>query len=193
MNRRSNCILACLLGIAFGFSATLVSLPGLIMDQALSKLTPTESEFNSVIHFPMVTEHARSVVRPSPDIIYSGCRFDLTQGAVRVTLPSLDLDHYASISFFDDRTNHFHSVSNHDLDGRMGMISLVRASDLSDHSPTDHQIAAPSDQGLVLFRRILTGTVTPERANEHRGGFDCSVSQNVLENAQSMTVKDRPA
>jgi uncharacterized membrane protein len=193
VNQKPIRIVVCLLGFAIGFLAILLSLPGLIMDRALSKLTPMHSEINSQIHFPLVTEHARSVVRPSPDIIYSGCRFDLTQAAVRITLPPLDLDHYASISFFDDRTNHFHSVSNHDLGGDMGVINLVRKIDSSNHSPTGHHIEAPSDQGLVLFRRILTGKVTPERADTHRRGFDCSVSGNARENAQSMTVNDKPA
>ena len=61
--------------------ATLYALPRLVMRRALRKM----GEPNSM-HFGRVpTAASRMVVRPSPDILYASCPFDLSSGPLRVS------------------------------------------------------------------------------------------------------------
>src|SRR5215207_9462863 len=60
---------------------------------------------NELFHMPPTTAESRSVVRPSPDLLYSACVYDVSRHALRIraTLPGT----YWSISFFANNTDNF--------------------------------------------------------------------------------------
>ena len=166
-----------LAGLAIGFQAMMGALPGFIMGKAMERFETLGGEPNVEGHFPPIDETARTVVRPSPDIIYSGCMYDVSAGPVVITLPALDEDSYVSVSFFDARTNNFAAFNNRDFGGDAASLLLVPEPRYTipgyDMSGVDEIVFAPTATGLVLLRRVLSGGVTIEGADEHRRQFDC--------------------
>jgi len=59
---------------------------------------------NAFQHAPPTRAERQPVVRPSPDLLYSICVFDLSQGDVLIDVPPIP-DHYWSVSVFDARTD----------------------------------------------------------------------------------------
>ena len=166
-----------LVGLVLGFQAMLGLLPGFIMGKAMERFETLGGEPNIAGHFPPIDETARTVVRPSPDIIYSGCMYDVSNGPVAITLPALEGESYVSVSFFDARTNNFAAFNNRDFGGAAAEILLVQDSGLTQPNrvmaEVDELVFAPTSTGLVLLRRVLSGGVTIEDADAHRRQFVC--------------------
>ena len=100
---------------------------------------------------------ARTVVRPSPDLLYTACVFDLSAGPLRLSTPVPP--GYLSISGFADDTSNFFAVNDRDAvvdaDGRRRLEVLLTA-DASVQAPSGARvIVSPSVRGLVLFRTLI--------------------------------------
>ena len=166
-----------LAGLAIGFQAMMGALPEFIMGKAMERFETLGGEPNVEGHFPPIDETARTVVRPSPDIIYSGCMYDVSAGPVVITLPALDEDSYVSVSFFDARTNNFVAFNNRDFGGDAARFLLAPDRGITQSNAVmaeiDELVFTPTSTGLVLLRRVLSGGVTIESADEHRRQFDC--------------------
>ena len=83
--------------------ASLRLLPRLIMLHTMSAIA--RSGANTILHPPRSSASSRRVVRPSPDLLYSICVYDLraADGAVRVSIHDMP-DTYWSVSVFDADT-----------------------------------------------------------------------------------------
>src|SRR6201986_2629562 len=90
---------------------TLLALPKLIMLRTMSAITRLVAA-NTMLYPPQPTSRSRGVVRPSPDLLYSICIYDLTaaNGALRVSTHDMP-DTYWSVSLFDADTNNFYALN----------------------------------------------------------------------------------
>ena len=77
-------------------------LPRVVMMRALDRLGAA----NTMHVGKRPTAAARAIVRPSPDIVYATCPYDLSKGPLRVTAPVIHTS-YWSVSAFDANTNNF--------------------------------------------------------------------------------------
>jgi uncharacterized membrane protein len=113
----------------------------------------TDAEANRVYHGPLVTAETRDVVRPSPDLLYSACPFDLSQTPLRVTarVP----DSYFSISAFADDTDNFFVLNDLQIDTEQVTIVLVTENQDYTPKPAERVVIAPSTEGVVLFRILI--------------------------------------
>lgn len=103
----------------------------------------------------------RTIVRPSPDLLYTACVFDLGPGPLHVTAPVPDS--YLSVSGFAADTSNFFAINDRDI---AASPDAPREIDLwlsSDATPTAPAIKAPSRRGLVLFRTLVQDR-TPDPA-----------------------------
>jgi uncharacterized membrane protein len=85
-----------------GYQLALAAAPRLLMSAAVKRVG--QAGMNRMTHGPLATDRSRAIVRPSPDLAYSSCPFDLSNGPVRVQVapaPSV----YWSLSVFDSRTD----------------------------------------------------------------------------------------
>lgn len=104
-----------------------------------------------MIHAPAVTARSRRVVRPSPDLAYSNCAFDLSKGPVDIHVPAPA--GYFSIALYADNTDNFFVLNDRDMAGKPAHVRVVRAGD-GEQLPDDAVIAlAPSDRVALLIRR----------------------------------------
>lgn len=85
------------------YYATLAATPFTLMRLAESKMAAT-APTNRFTHSPPVRAERQFVVRPSPDLLYSTCPFDLRGGPLEITAVPVP-GRYSSISVFDARTD----------------------------------------------------------------------------------------
>jgi uncharacterized membrane protein len=148
-------IAAVLLVAAVVHGASVLLLPRFIMDRTMAGITTLAAGRNTILHAPRADWHSRGVVRPSPDLLYSICVYDLDAagGAVRVSTHDMPKT-YWSVSAFDADTNNFYALN--DQQARTGATDFVlTASGKSAGAGRLPVIAAPTGRGIVLFRTLV--------------------------------------
>jgi uncharacterized membrane protein len=158
--------------------ATLYAIPRRIMAITLTRMgAPNTMRFGD-----RPTAASRGVVRPSPDMLYAACRFDLSAGALRVTA-SVPHTTYWSMSAFDDATNNFFVRNDRQVTGGSFELVLMRHGQPMlplDNIPDRSIVFAPSSRGLILIR-----TVIDDEKN-------LPALEGVLHQARCETVLSRP-
>lgn len=149
--------------------ATVVLLPRLInrfvmhriVQQALasaaSEAVVQRGGYNVALPTPRADAQARTVVRPSPDLLYTACVFDVSEHPLRVTAPVQDS--YVSVSGFAADTSNFFAVNDSALspgpDGKKHFDLVIARSTDAAVPPGAKLITSPSDRGLILFRSLI--------------------------------------
>ncbi|MEL6237821.1 MAG: DUF1254 domain-containing protein, partial [Pseudomonadota bacterium] len=136
--------------------ATLVYAPSVIMNGALSVMKKrgiTEHTFTSPVR---ITPQTQVVVRSSPDLFYSLCRYDLsgTGKALEVTMNAWP--DYQSLSFYDGNTNNF-------LQER-GTGRSVKVRIVGPGANAGGAAESPTARGIVLIRRLAPTAEAFEKA-----------------------------
>jgi len=132
---------------------TLMAIPYNIMNDTMNE-TFKALPRNEVFHAPPTTAESRGVVRPSPDLLYSICLYDVTERPLRLT--ALVPDSYWSVSCYASNTDNFFVLNDQQVKSNPVEILLVG----KDMSYTDtgnaEVVVAPSNKGIVLFRLLIT-------------------------------------
>jgi uncharacterized membrane protein len=150
----------------------IVSAPRVAMSVAAYRIEDRAGGSNAWLHAERVTPQSQEVVRSSPDLAYSACAWDLSDGPVRIFAPSWD--DYFSLSLYDNRSINFF-VANH-RDGAEGVELLLatpqQAANLSgtDGVPT---VTASSPTGVALLRYLAPTPSAFARADTIRRSAVC--------------------
>lgn len=154
---------------------TLNAIPGIIMGKAMERIAGDGG--GEARHAPRLTEDTQTIVRASPDMLYSVCAYDLSEGPRLVTVPWPADGNYASVSFYDARTNNFEVISDRDSEAQSTAIILAQ---WPEGGPVpgmlagaDLQANAPTRRGLILYRRVIDAGTDLEAADAERQGFTC--------------------
>ena len=159
--------------IAVGsYVATLAMTPYVLMTMAQQKMAE-RSPVNRFTHGPPVRADAQFVVRPSPDLLYSTCPFDLTAGPVMVTAVPVP-GRYSSISVFDARTDVAFVRNDEQMAGEPMRVVLALAGQAVPQGIEVVRLRYPT--GIVLQRVLLAdpgeaATVDPIRKRATCGQF----------------------
>jgi uncharacterized membrane protein len=133
-------------------AATIYGLPRFVMDRALASM----GTVNTIHHGKRPDATARGIVRPSPDLLYSTCPYDLSTGPVLVRAP-IPPGTYWSVSAFDENTDNFFVRNDRQVKGHG--IELLIAPPLTPPSayaaPGRILVVSPTRKGLVLFRTLI--------------------------------------
>lgn len=179
MNLKSLALWLLLTGIiALGTLWLAASLaPTVIMHSALERLTQRYGAVTNMIsHSAPVVAHERRVVRPSPDLAYSICVFDLSElEQLSISMPkSKD---YLSVALYDHKTNNFFHLNDAQLSTDQATIRLYgpRVTIPKDVNQTvdDYALNAPTQRGLVLFRAVVRSANDWQRINTEREQLRC--------------------
>ena len=95
-------VLGGVLGV-FTWHTALVATPDVLMGLAVQRISAAGA-INQFSHGPLATAASRTIVRPSPDLAYSSCPFDLTHGPLLIDAVPVPAP-YWSLSIFDSHTN----------------------------------------------------------------------------------------
>lgn len=146
-------ILGALMGAAIVHILTVLLLPGTVMAVAMARLADAGAD-RGILHVPPPTAEARSVVRPSPDLAYSVCLFDLARGPllVEAAIP----DTYWSISAYAANTDNFFAANDSQIPGDRFSV-IIATEDQAEALPEGVPVTfSPTRKGLVLMRMLVT-------------------------------------
>lgn len=162
-------LLAVLVIGALVHAAAVFAAPNVIMAKAMERTSRDGAVINRFAFGRPVTPESRAIVRPSPDLVYASCVYDLSGGPVRISLAPWD--DYVSLSLFAANTDNFFTMN--DRAGAPIDIVLV-AKGQQAPAGAGKVVVSPSVKGLALDRRLAP---TPERfalADAARQGNVCA-------------------
>jgi uncharacterized membrane protein len=133
-----------------------IALPRAIMVAAMARLPA-----NSVQHSAPVTSDSRKVPRPSPDLLYSTCRYDVSKSPLLISASVPNT--YWSVSFFDEKGDNFFVINDQQLDSIHAKLVLVRHGTSQPPEPGTRQVISPTDRGVVMFRTLIQGRQEMDR------------------------------
>ena len=161
--------------VAFALTAalvhvsTVVAVPSVIMGKVMGVLEARVGA-NRFYHAPRRTYTDRDVVRPGPDLAYSVCVYDLTDGPVRVS-GRLGAG-YLSVSAFAHNTDNYFVLNDRQMTG--GGFDLVFTRDSAASVPAGaREVVSPDVSGVLLVRQIIVDDAHFERIDQLRAGFTC--------------------
>ncbi|MBB4632696.1 DUF1254 domain-containing protein [Sphingosinicella soli] len=128
------------------YVAALWAAPPVIMAKAMDRLGA--GGINTMQHQGLPGAQSRQIVRPSPDLAYSLCVFDLAKGQVAIDA-FVPPRRYWSLSVFDANTDNILSVNDRAVQG--GRHALVLSKDGAGGS-----LAVPGGKGIALIRILVT-------------------------------------
>ena len=140
-----------LLAALVAYQATLIATPRLLMAAALRRVEQAGGA-NALRHPPMPNAQSRTIVRPSPDLAYSSCLFDLSDGPVLIQVAPVP-EPYWSLSVFDTRTDTAFVRNNRDSGGRP--IRLVIARPGQAVPAGVEAVRVDGDRGIALVRMLV--------------------------------------
>jgi uncharacterized membrane protein len=115
-----------------------------------------QAGYNEVVLPPLPTEKSRDVVKPSPDLLYALCIFDISAGPVRISArPSPG---YWSIALYARNSDNFFHLN--DLEVKGGRVELIlseagRSAELKARYPDAILVQPASTVGLMLTRSLV--------------------------------------
>lgn len=130
---------------------TLIATPFVLMRAAAAK-AGTGLPVNQFRFGPMTTAANQTIVRPSPDLSYSLCVFDVSKRPVLVRIEPIP-ERYWSVSVFDARTDVAAVRSDRDAGGKPAQLAIVKA---GQDAPAGYEpVKVDYDRGVVLIRILL--------------------------------------
>lgn len=147
--------------------ATLAFAPSVIMDRALDALADRGIALHAFTAPTRITPQTQAVVRSSPDLFYSLCRYDLSQPGSRLEVTMAQWPDYQSLSFFDAETNNFLTYR--------GTGERIAVSIAAPGTAEAQTIASPTTRGVVLIRRLAPTQEAFEVAKTISVGDACTL------------------
>ena len=158
-----------LAGAALVHVGTLWLAPRAIMVVVESRLSRGGGP-NRIVHAPLPDESWRTIVMPSPDLLYSACAFDVRNRplAVSAEIPG----GYFSISGFADNTDNFFVINDRTAGG--GHVRIVLSRDPGFRDPEGGVVvAAPTEKGVVIFRQLVLDRTQSQKAEQIQRAASC--------------------
>ncbi len=152
--RAAGPLIAALVVAALAWHVTLVAIPRGLMVVAVRRIAAAGG-VNRMLHAPLVTAASRAIVRPSPDLLYSSCPFDLSDGPVLVDAAPVEAP-YWSLSVFDSATNVAFVRNNQQSGGQPIHIAILAA---GQQAPAGYEpVPVPGRRGVALIRVLIDRT-----------------------------------
>jgi uncharacterized membrane protein len=138
--------------------ATVWSFPYAVMAVVAKKSQKQRTALvNTVYSAPKTTPSQRTVVMPSPDLLYSIIGFDLNEGPLHIFAP-FPQDTYWSLSFYSTNTVNYFTINDRQAKTNPLEIVLVPDGAAVTAPPNALLIESPSKRGVVLARFLIKDT-----------------------------------
>lgn len=171
MNAGVKYALAFALAVGAGHVATILAAPRAIMHVALGKMSDDGAAINRFVFGDRTTQNSRRVVRPSPDLAYSSCVYDLSGGPLLVTAAPSPDNGYVSLSVFDARTD---NIAVFDTSASPQGIRFVLAREGQAVPAGEQVVRARYDTGVILDRRLAPTAELFAAADKARRADRCA-------------------
>ena len=165
-------LLLALVVAAVAHALTVWLLPRAVMRVA-TNLVAERDGFNHAVFPPRADETSRVIVRPSPDLLYASCAFDVASSPVRIRAV-VPRDTYWSLSMFAANTDNFFVVNDRAVASGEVDIVLATPGAKVDLPAGATLVEAPSARGVVLTRAVVPGADRLAELDEVRRRFTCA-------------------
>ncbi|MCB1704523.1 MAG: DUF1254 domain-containing protein [Halioglobus sp.] len=139
-------------------------IPNLMME-VLYAVGTRQFGSNHLTVSPLPDETFRSVVRPSPDLLYASCIYNLENGPIEIEAPIPP--RYWSMQFYQMNTDNYAGITNQrDERNRVGTVATVTliSEDDSPQNYTGEVIQSPTERGMILLRASAIGDRSQQQA-----------------------------
>ena len=164
-------LVALVLGAAAVHVAVVHAVPWVIMRIAMRGIGAAAG-VNVAAFPPRADENARAIVRPSPDLLYSTCTFDVSAQPLRLTA-EVPADTYWSISMFAANTDNFFKLNDREAEGGRVDLVLARQGERVALPPGARRVDAPTARGVILTRTLIAEESRFEELDRARRAFKC--------------------
>jgi uncharacterized membrane protein len=131
--------------------------------------------YNQVVLPPLPTDKSREVVKPSPDLLYALCVFDLSAGPVRISAkPSQG---YWSMALYARNSDNFFHLNDREVKGDQVELILSDARDdgaLRARYPDAIHVHPTSTVGLMLARSLVLDAQDMQAVIDARSRTRCT-------------------
>ena len=153
--------------------------PSLVMERLYNKLGE-RAGYNQLNVTPRPDENSRWVVRPSPDLLYASCLYNLEQGPVVISAPVPE--RYWSMQFYQMNTDNFAGISNQrEQRFRVGSqveVTLVGPG-VSQDEYSGEVIQSPTVRGVMLLRISGIGDDSQAQASLHNSACTAQIQTQI--------------
>lgn len=154
------------------YLVALSTIPGAVMRFAVGRIAD-RGGINTMAHAPLATADARTIVRPSPDLAYSTCPFDLGKGAVTVTVMPVAAP-YWSLSVYDAKTNAVFVRNDREVRGAPVRIAIARQGQTI---PAGYvPVWVDGNRGVALLRILVPNAGAFPAINAARKASTCQLA-----------------
>ncbi|MGV3511643.1 MAG: DUF1254 domain-containing protein [Novosphingobium sp.] len=155
-----------------GHIGTVIASPYVIMHVAMKRLSGEGAGANTFRFAERVTSSARQIVRPSPDLAYASCVYDLSTGPILVDVPASPSGGYLSVSVFAANTD---NVAAFDSLRSPNGIRFILQKEGTQAQPADLPVIyTPSERGIILDRRLAPTKAAFDLADKARRMDRCA-------------------
>ncbi len=131
--------------------AAIGAIPYGLMNVAMERLG--QGGINTMSHGNLATPARQPVVRPSPDLAYSSCPYDLSAGPLAIDVTPVP-GRYSSLSIFDAATDVI--FVRNDVEAQGKPFRIVVARDGQAVPAGAEVVRTTHDRGIALVRLLLT-------------------------------------
>ena len=126
---------------------------------------------NVAFYRDVPTANSREVVRPSPDLMYSGCGYDVTYKplVIETDIPST----YWSASFFAYNSDNFATINNDQTNKENIRIYLFGPNSKPSQINDGYVVVSPSNKGLMLIRKFIGNGSNLNTLYEIQSSLEC--------------------
>ena len=142
----------------------------------ISKNWESQNMINSAFSRDIPNSNSREVIRPSADLLYSGCGFDVTYKPLIITssLP----ESYWSMSFFSSNTDNFSTINENMQKDSKIKIYLFGPETEPAMVEDGIIVVSPSNRGLMLFRQFIGNISNLDNLYKNQKTLECSLIEN---------------
>lgn len=165
-------LLALFVGAAvIGHVGLVMAVPHALMNVAMSRMSGDGARINQFSFGPRTTKDSRGVVRPSPDLAYSSCVYDLSKGPLLVSAAPSPNQGYVSLSVFAANTDNIAALDTTQYPEGIRFV-LKRKDQVA---PAGMQVVnSPSDNGIILDRRLAPSAELFAEVDQARRADSCA-------------------
>jgi uncharacterized membrane protein len=165
--------IAGILVLAVGFHlATIWLMPRVLLAGMTTAMQIDGTSLNELVHPSRRTAEDRTIVRPSPDMLYSICLYDLSGGPIRIATATMP-DTYWSLSGFAANTDNFFIVNDRQAGGRPVDILINHLGQGRAQGASSADFYSPSMRGVILLRMVIENDLELPALEAARRGVVC--------------------
>jgi uncharacterized membrane protein len=128
---------------------TLAIIPRSLMKKIMSRLP-----VNSIRRERRPDANSRSVIQPSPDLVYTNVCYDVSKTPILFTSP-VPTDCYWSVSIFQENSDNFFVINDRQIKSNPFQLLLIKRGKKVEAPADTLVVTSPTDKGILLVRHLV--------------------------------------